>query len=284
MNRIVGGFFVLVLGSSVVAAKAEGQATPAEQYKALLREHEDALHAFAIGKTDEERNKAVARADRLPLLFLELAEKNPKDPIAVDALGEVVWMENTVFHPAKGRDGPGARALAILLRDHAGSDKIGRACYRVSFGIRRETETLLRTVLETNAHANVRALACVGLADFLNSRQRRLEMFKDRPDQAERYEGLLDKGYLDELRRQDPAKVAREVESLYEQAAQRYDDVKMPFGGTVGERARSELHELRYLSVGKEVPDIEGVDQEGKRFKLSDYRGKVVLLYFWQQY
>jgi len=38
------------------------------------------------------------------------------------------------------------------------------------------------------------------------------------------------------------------------------------------------------LAVGKEAQDIEGADQDGKRFKLSDYRGKVVLLYFWQEF
>ena len=43
------------------------------------------------------------------------------------------------------------------------------------------------------------------------------------------------------------------------------------------------LHEIRHLSVGKEAPDIEGEDQDGKRFKLSDYRGKVVLLDFWSE-
>ena len=32
---------------------------------------------------------------------------------------------------------------------------------------------------------------------------------------------------------------------------------------------------------GRQAPDIEGEDQDGKRFKLSDYRGKVVLLDFW---
>ena len=40
----------------------------------------------------------------------------------------------------------------------------------------------------------------------------------------------------------------------------------------------------RFLSVGKSAPDIEGDDQDGKSFKLSNYRGKVVLLYFWQEY
>jgi cytochrome oxidase Cu insertion factor (SCO1/SenC/PrrC family) len=52
-------------------------------------------------------------------------------------------------------------------------------------------------------------------------------------------------------------------------------------GGTVGEKARAELFQIRHLSVGKEAPDIEGEDQDGKRFKLSDYKGKVVLLDFW---
>lgn len=33
--------------------------------------------------------------------------------------------------------------------------------------------------------------------------------------------------------------------------------------------------------VGSEAPEIEGVDLDGVEFKLSDYRGKVVMLDFW---
>jgi thiol-disulfide isomerase/thioredoxin len=33
--------------------------------------------------------------------------------------------------------------------------------------------------------------------------------------------------------------------------------------------------------IGNLAPDIEGVDLDGERFKLSDYRGKVVVLDFW---
>jgi len=34
-------------------------------------------------------------------------------------------------------------------------------------------------------------------------------------------------------------------------------------------------------AVGKQAPDIEGEDLDGKRFTLADYRGKVVMLDFW---
>ena len=35
------------------------------------------------------------------------------------------------------------------------------------------------------------------------------------------------------------------------------------------------------LAAGKLAPEIEGEDIDGQTFKLSDYRGKVVLLDFW---
>ena len=34
-------------------------------------------------------------------------------------------------------------------------------------------------------------------------------------------------------------------------------------------------------ALNKEAPDIEGEDVDGQHFKLSDYRGKVVVLDFW---
>jgi hypothetical protein len=52
-------------------------------------------------------------------------------------------------------------------------------------------------------------------------------------------------------------------------------------GDTVAEWAKAELFAIRNLSVGREPPDIEGQDEDGKCFKLSDYRGKMVLLDFW---
>ena len=264
-------------------------AAPAEQYKALVKEFYDAARrAFHQAETDEERKKAVARVDKVTLLLLELAEKNPKDPIALDALVQVVTqeisLENNSSHPGWGKDSPGRKAIAILLRDHLRSDKLGEATRRVLYGFRQECETFLRTVLEMSPHKELQALACLRLAQFLNGRLQRLDLLKVQPEMAKRYEGLFGKDYLEALRRQDRAKVVKEAEALFERAAAQYGDVNMPYGGTVGERAKVELFETRHLAVGKEAQDIEGADQDGKRFKLSDYRGKVVLLYFWQEF
>jgi hypothetical protein len=35
------------------------------------------------------------------------------------------------------------------------------------------------------------------------------------------------------------------------------------------------------LAVGQPAPEIQGADLDGVAFKLSDYRGKVVVLDFW---
>ena len=50
---------------------------------------------------------------------------------------------------------------------------------------------------------------------------------------------------------------------------------------TLGQEAEARLDELLNLAVGKPAPEIEGVDLDGKPSKLSDYRGKVVVLVFW---
>ena len=47
------------------------------------------------------------------------------------------------------------------------------------------------------------------------------------------------------------------------------------------ERAEQVLRAVRTLRVGKVAPEIAAGDLDGKEFKLSDYRGKVVVLDFW---
>ena len=49
----------------------------------------------------------------------------------------------------------------------------------------------------------------------------------------------------------------------------------------LGKLAGRELFEMQHLQPGKAAPEITGEDIDGKPMKLSEFRGRVVLLDFW---
>ena len=276
MSRIVGGLLAFALGLTPVAPKVRAEDRPSAPKG---RE-----------PSNEQRMTFVGRAYRIKYeqapKLVELAEKYPKDPIALDALIEAVWQVNTVPWPVElvGRDEARPRAFALLERDHLRSDRLGPLCERISYGLCAEYETFLRAVLEKNPKKEIQAEACLALAHYLNNRSQRLGLVLEQPGLAKEFADLFGREYLERLRRQDRTQAIREAETLFERAMRNYGDMKMPDGETIFEKAEAELFEIRHLSVGKVAPDIEGEDQDGVKFKLSDYRGKVVLLDFWSEY
>jgi len=232
MNRLVGAVLALVLAMPALAAKApskDKQGTPAEQYQALTKEFQDTyqnlVKAFRAAKTNEDRQKInddYVKLDGYAPKMLELAEKHPKDPAAVDAL---IWAATRGIKAEK--DAPKTKALAILQRDHVKSEKIGPIFGALAHNLTAETEKFAREVMDKNPDRKIQAQASLALV-----------------------EGLKNKGR------------ATESEKLLEMVAKKYSDLGLPLKGL-------------------KSPDITGVDQDGKKFKLSDYAGKVVLLDFW---
>jgi hypothetical protein len=372
MYRTVGGVLVLLLALPALGTQDKTKdkpATPEEQYQALLKEQNDAMKAFRQAyqqaKTQEQKDKVFEekypKPEKLAPKFLELAEKNPKDPIAVDAL---VWLVTSNI--GGGKDSPRAKAVAILLRDHVQSAKIESVCQSLTNGYDREGTELLRGILDKNPSKEVQAEACMTLGLRLGRTAQVIRLLKEQPDVAKRFEQAYGKDNLEDLQKADATKIEaesvryfkdfgakyaaqmkpdrvvqlcqrlgqmdgasgetllrmflekdtrrdvqgvaclalarslksradgmpdsqakdaeklrQESEELFGRATDKYGDVKLPFRGTVGDQAKGELFELRYLSIGKEAPEVEGEDADGKKFKLSDYRGKVVLLDFW---
>jgi CubicO group peptidase (beta-lactamase class C family) len=281
----------------LVGQKTSETSTPAEEYRALLKEYGEAGQGFRQAKTDLERKTAVESMAKFAGRFVEFAEKHSNDPIALEALTQAVRLLNSVdsltqtawemsktAFPDESKNNATEKAIALLLRDHIRSDQLGLVCERMRYGVRKEYETFLHQVMKESPHKEVQGLACLSLAEFLKSHWQKLDLLKERPEFAERYQRLLGEKYFRELQRKGHINLGKEIETLLEQAATKFGDVKMPYGGSVGEQAQGELFEMRHLTIGKEAADIEGRDQDGKPFKLSDYRGKVVLLYFWSEY
>lgn len=53
-------------------------------------------------------------------------------------------------------------------------------------------------------------------------------------------------------------------------------------GVTVAKMAEDELYIIQYLSKGREAPDLVGTGSGGQPMRLSDHKGKVVVLLFWR--
>src|SRR5262245_4699240 len=154
VERVVGGFLALVLSLWGGASGEQGRErsdTPADRYQALLKEYQVASSSGRV-LSDAQRMEFVGRTFRrrnlLALEFVELAERFPNDPVAVDALIQAVWQVNTTPWPAElvGREEARSRAFALLERDHIRSKRLGPVCERISSGFCKEYETFLHAV------------------------------------------------------------------------------------------------------------------------------------------
>lgn len=279
--RLLAG--LLLLPAFLAADKT---ATPGEQLDALKKEVEAArtkfYDAYEKAKTDKVRqqlrdaqNKRIgACAGRA----LALARKHPKDPAAVDALS---W----IIGGGLGYLGAGPEieaAMDLLRTEYVGSAKLQQVCRTVFVydSISKKPEQLLRAVIEKNPHRDIQAIAYYSLARVLRDHANGTKRLRD-PAVAKQWEKFMKPDVLKRYKDGDPEKLLKESEELLERVIAKYGDVKTQRAGTYGKRAEAMLFEMRHLVVGKTAPEIEGEDIDGKHFKLSDYRGKVVVLDFW---
>jgi hypothetical protein len=145
-------------------------------------------------------------------------------------------------------------ALQAITSDHLQSVALAK----VANGLRYSAHALdekalvgaLRTMSERSPHREVQAMALFSLG-----------------------------GVLAEERAPDDPRVAEAKQAFAKLAA--YGDLEYLDGRTFAEAAAAYVFALENLVVGKPCPDFSAVDAEGVAFKLSDYKGKVVLLDFW---
>lgn len=201
---------------------------------------------------------------------VQIAEANPRSGTGFGALAWVLKLENVrSYHlPA------GPRALALLHEQYARDPQIGGtlapliryfpyprdAFYQVAVD-------LLNAVLTGNPDRTARGHAALGLA-LLAKRKFQEAEWRGEPVAL--------------------ARVSEEIVQAFEAVVRNYGDCRdLAAGGlasataTLGDRAARELQEIRHLGIGQVAPEITGSDLDGAPMKLSESRGKVVLLVFW---
>ncbi|HEY2584813.1 MAG TPA: hypothetical protein VGI81_03485 [Tepidisphaeraceae bacterium] len=207
------------------------------------------------GKPDAERMKIYQAKMPDPLPYaqkaVELAKQNPKDPATVSAL---VFAVQLTARGSGSAEGTALQAEAIdqLSRDHLDDAALAAAFPNLMYSGSPAGKKLIRLAADKSASRDVRGSATFWLAQSL----------KNSADQTGNAQDLA------------------EAKKLYQQVASEFADVK-GFQSTLGDEAKANLYEVENLAIGKTAPQIEGKDANGNPLKLSDHRGKVVVLDFW---
>jgi hypothetical protein len=254
----------------------------AQRLAAIQKEHDDAKAGFnkavealahkyenIVGFDQEypalEKAYKNAQAGRF-LAAVEIARADPTSAAGFDAL-EWVLTDRETSRPAQ------KPALELMTEHHAANPKIGKVVALFGLYLRfsgpqlgdrqAAAARLIDTVAEKNPDRTARAQALFARAWGAKARFALAEE-KNMPDME---------------------KFAGEAEKAFEAVLTDYADCPLLLTGEEGRRlgdeAKQELFDLRHLRIGKVAPDIEGEDIDGVKFKLRDYRGKVVVLSFW---
>jgi len=231
---------------------AAAQQDPEAAYNELVKAFNKAINDWQT-EAQVAVEKAQAEGGRMPAIAMqpptkqfigqaqELAAEHAGKDAAVPFLGFILKYASNERAAVK-------KAIATLVADHATSKAIGDVLPHVGnamrFGARGQVMALLDTVATGHPDADVKA------------------------------QGLLVRGGMRLQTAQDDAQRKAAEADLRAVATTTKNEELLA-------QAKDALFEIEHLQVGCKAPEIAGVDTDGVPFKLSDYRGKVILLDFW---
>jgi thiol-disulfide isomerase/thioredoxin len=241
-----------------------------------LKDFDEYVKALRQSKTPEQRNKAddkrpkpVPDAARL----VSWADRNPKDPVVADLLATVVRHGRFLADAQK--------AANLLSRDHLDLHGVQfmETAAQVTLWPMPVAEEWLRAYLDTSPNRQTRARACLELALYKKWLLERAIQEMD-ADWIERLEKNFGKGSTDYLKKLDSGRLSDDAISLLDRLIGEFADVEWS-GTRLADIARQHHFQLSKLAIGKPAPEIEADDLDGAPFRLTQHRGKVVVLTFW---
>jgi peroxiredoxin len=262
----------------------------------MLQAQLAAIEAAQMAARDCFRNELqqverTEAAQKLPTdRFLKELDKNVEAALGIARAnsGRPTAFEALKFVIRTNGSGPGdgtARALRLIL-DHGDDCRPGQGSYLAHMALRLwqypDAETVLRGVLTKNPNRDDRAAACYWLARYLQEQSRLVRRLREKPGDKKYFDDHKAAAPVDSLvREKDSDALDREATTLLERAVAEFGDVRLTdYKRTISEFVIGELFAARNLDISQPAPDIAGADHEGKTFKLSDHRGKVVVLTF----
>jgi thiol-disulfide isomerase/thioredoxin len=216
---------------------------------------DDLVTRFQKAETPAEKKGIQTEAKELAVItagkVLKVAEENPKDDVTLDAIQFTYF--NLIPIGAGGADID--KIVAIATEHHVSNPKM-KDVILVAQQLGSAGEKLVQAAAEKSTDKEIKAISLYTLGMLTSEKS---------------IETANEKAAI-EL-------TAKAIEYL-ERAAKESPDLKLG-EQTIAELTREEITALKTLSIGNTAPDLEGTTFDGKKVKLSSYKGKVVLLDVW---
>ena len=201
--------------------------------------------------------------------FMKLATDYPDLSVSFDSL---MWIVTQV-----GSGKSADQAYEMLFARHLNDEELKEICMGLSYSNPSpQVESRLNLLIEKSPHDTVKSSATFALASYLSRLEITRQYMANNPEAGNVSEETTQ--YLNEREVEPMA-----IEALYQSLIADYSKLKPHEGSkrTYQSMAERALYEMHNLAVGMVAPEIQGDDLDGVNFKLSDYRGKVVVLDFW---
>lgn len=245
---------VLLLLSVVPLLAHEASSPLAAEIRSIIDEYENSVRAntqkIIAATTEEERNKyrsSIPSAGPYATKMMQLVQANLDQP---DVVKGVSWLVTGAASFPEGQ-----QALKMLGTTFSDRKGIAEAVKQLEYhGL--PAEPVLKAVIEKNMNRDEKAAALYALGAV---------HFKNFDASADRVSGEASKD---------------KALDCFQQLNADFADVTIQ-GFKLSDMTAKMLFEMTNLQVGCEAPEIEGKDADGMGVKLSDYRGKHVIVIFW---
>ncbi|MFN0052382.1 MAG: trypsin-like peptidase domain-containing protein [Planctomycetales bacterium] len=217
----------------------------------LTRELEEVKSEGEQRAIVNQRHPALEYVPRL----CELAERHPQSPAAFESLATVCQILLDTEPPKDGWP-EFERAARHLEAEFINDRRLINIMWTARLSSSPEVSRFLRAVAEGSSDASIRGTAwhCLGCSLAYGSQS---------------------------IESADAAIAAlQHVVQDYPDSVYYCSDPEHPFH-RLGPEAEDLQYRLGQLAVGRQAPEITGRGQDGSEMRLSDYRGKVVLIDFW---
>jgi len=236
---------------STVPAGAEATSISGEKLKALIdrynKEREDVFDAYQKATSEDEKQKILAKLPGKGYIpeFRAIAEEARGTDTAAQAW---LWVLRLIENDSK----QAWEVVELLLSEHIQSPAMEELTGELRYAAAEHGEArvveALRAIVAESKLERVRAAGLFTLGAVL------LES-KNAQNKAEGRDCL--EAVVAEYGE------AQRGDSTYKAAAEGY------------------LFELDNLQIGMSAPDFESIDENGAKWRLSDYKGKVIVVDFW---